>query len=179
MSAVNAVQLAAIHYEHGFAINEFLTALGQRLRADGVPFRGAIQVNAPGAANPCSDMSLVDLATGERMKISQDLGSQAIGCRLDSGKLAEFGSLLDRTCEEDAALIILNKFGKAESEGHGLRPNFIRAIETGVPVLTAVRPPHDEAWRAFHGGLAAQLPVDLEAARRWCLDAVAQRATAA
>jgi hypothetical protein len=63
---------------------------------------------------------------------------------------------------------MLNRFGKAEAEGGGLRSAFVRAMEAGVPVLTAVRPPYFEAWSKFHGRLAVDLPTDLDAVLAWC-----------
>jgi hypothetical protein len=174
-TTVADVRLAAIHYEAGFPIDDLLSKLGEALRREAVRLGGAVQLNAPGAASACSAMTLVDLSSGATMDISQDLGSQAQACRLDAGRLAEFGALLDRKFDDDADLLILNKFGKAESEGHGLRRNFARAIEAGIPVLTAVRPPYDDAWRRFHEGLAVALPPDFKAAFDWCASAVAQR----
>lgn len=167
-----ASDIAAIHYEPGFPINELLNAVGARLRADAVRVGGTVQSNMAEAGSACSDMMLTELASGTRIDISQRLGSLAKGCRLDSGRLAEVGVLLDQGFSDDLELLILNKFGRAETEGHGLRPNFARAIEAGVPVLTAVRPPYDEAWQIFHGGLASALEPDIERVHAWCLRAV-------
>ncbi len=178
MTTTRPVQLAAVHYETGFPIDDFMMRLGELLRADGIRIGGAIQHNAAGAPDHCSAMALVDLSSGARMKISQDLGSQARGCRLDSGRLAEFGTLLGGKPERDAGLLIFNKFGKSESEGQGLLRNLVQAIESGLAVITAVRPPYDQAWRAFHEGLAVALPPDLDVARRWCHAAVAPSQTA-
>lgn len=176
---VSTVRLAAVHYETGFRIDDFLKSLGDLLRADDVRLGGALQLNAPEAETACSAMTLVDLASGARMGISQELGKLAKGCRLDTGLLAEFGTLLDRDSGESADLLIFNKFGKAECEGHGLRSNLVHAIETGIPVLTAVRPPHLEAWQDFHAGLADALAPDLQRVRSWCLEAVQTRREAA
>jgi hypothetical protein len=171
----DTVRLAAIHYEAGFGIDSFMAKLGQALRASGIRLGGAIQVNPPDACSACSDMTLLDLSSGTAMEISQQLGSQSESCRLDSERMAGFAGLLDRPFESDIDLIILNKFGKAESEGHGLRRTLSRAIEAGIPVLTAVRPPFNDAWRGFHGGLAVDLPSDLQRSHDWCVDVVKQR----
>jgi hypothetical protein len=81
-------------------------------------------------------------------------------------------ALIERTPTRDIELLILNKFGKAEAEGGGLRSAFERAIESGIPVVTAVRPPYTEAWSHFHGRLAVDLAPDLDAVLAWCRDAV-------
>ncbi len=82
---------------------------------------------------------------------------------------------LDAAMHDGVDLLLLNKFGKGEAEGGGLRSTFAGAIETGVPVLTAVRPPYLEAWTAFHGGLAADLMPDLGEVLAWCRAAVQTR----
>jgi len=179
LTTAGAVPLAAIRYDVGFRIDDFLSQLIAMLRASQVRVGGSIQLNAPDAINSCSAMTLVDLASGVRMGISQNLGPQAQGCRLDTTRLAEFGTMLDRKPSGDVDLLLFNKFGRAEAEGYGLRSNFIGAIEAGIPVLTAVRPPYDEAWRKFHEGLATDLPPDLQRAHDWCVGAVAKRRRAA
>jgi len=60
-------------------------------------------------------------------------------------------------------------FGRAESLGRGLLDWFVRTLEAGIPVLTAVREPYDEAWAGFHGGLAADLEPDAVAVCDWVL----------
>jgi hypothetical protein len=172
---ISAMRLAAIHYRTGFRIDDFLARVGALLRADHIRVGGAIQLNAAEPGQTCGAMTLVDLSSGTVMEISQQLGSLAQGCRLDTGRLAEFATLLERPLEDGIELLILNKFGRAEAEGHGLRRNIERALDAGVAVLTAVRPPYDETWRVFHGGLATDLPPDLESVRTWCRAAVAQR----
>lgn len=171
---ISAMRLAAIHYQTGFPIDDFLARVGAHLRADDIRVGGAIQLNVAAPAQTCGAMTLVDLSSGTAMEISQQLGALAQGCRLDTGRLAEFGALLERPADDGVELLILNKFGRAEAGGHGLRRNIAHALDAGVAVLTAVRPPYDEAWREFHGGLATDLPPDLARVQAWCHAAVAQ-----
>ena len=147
--------LAAIQYEAGFPIDEFMAAAAATLRSEGMRVGGAVQLNAGGTA--CSAMTLQDLATGERFGISQQLGSQASGCRLDPRGLAGATARLDASVTDALDLLVVNKFGKAEADGGGLRSVLARAMDCGIPVLTAVRSPYAEAWLAFHGGLATDL----------------------
>jgi hypothetical protein len=167
-----SIRLAAIVYEAGFPIDEFLGRVANQLRAEHIRLGGALQENAPGDTGRCSAMTLVDLASRGRFRISQDLGSQAEGCRLDAQGIAEFVALLDRAPDEDVELMILNRFGRAEAEGGGLRSAFARAMEAGIPVLTAVRAPYTEAWSQFHGHLATDLPADMDAVLAWCRESV-------
>jgi hypothetical protein len=166
-----ASPLAAVLYEKGFGIDEFMTAIAQTLQTQGVRVGGVFQKNVEsGAARP-STMMIVDMRTGERFTISQDLGRVARGCRLDPRGLLDAGLRLDSGIG-DIDLLLINKFGRGEAEGGGLRTTFAAAIETGVPVLTAVRPPYDEAWAAFHGGLAAELPANADDVLGWCRAAI-------
>jgi hypothetical protein len=166
------IRLAAIAYEAGFPIDEFLGRVADLLRAEHIRLGGALQENAPGDDGRCSAMTLVDLASRGRFRISQDLGSQAEGCRLDAQGIAEFVALLDRAPDQDAELMVLNRFGRAEAEGGGLRSAFARAMEAGIPVLTAVRAPYTEAWSQFHGRLATDLTAEIDAVLAWCRESV-------
>jgi hypothetical protein len=84
-------------------------------------------------------------------------------------------ALLAAAINDTVDLLILNKFGKTEAEGGGLRSALARAIELGVPVLTAVRPPYTETWSGFHAGLAIDLIPDLDVVLAWCHRAVRER----
>lgn len=171
MPITDSVRLAAVVYRTGFQIDDFLSRVADRLRADRVGVGGVLQENVRGA-EVCSTMTVVDLASRSRFQISQSLGSQAQGCRLDARGLADMAALLERTLTRDIEVLILNKFGRAEAEGGGLRSAFERAIEFGIPVVTAVRPPYTEAWSHFHGRLAVDLAPNLDVVLAWCRDAV-------
>lgn len=175
MTAESMVTLAAILYETGFPIDRFVVAVATTLRAEGVRLAGVIQENTRDAETSCSAMSLVDLKTGGRFGISQDLGPNAQDCRLDPRGLAEVEVPLAAAIKDSVDLVILNKFGKTEAEGGGLRSTLARAIELGVPVLTAVRPPYTETWSGFHGGLAIDLIPDQDVVLAWCRRAVRER----
>lgn len=171
------MSLAAITYERGFHIDDFLSDLVRRLSADGVRVCGLVQSN-DGIGN-CGSMTLTDIASTEQFGISQALGSLSEGCRLDPRGLVEAGSRIEGAIAIDADLLILNKFGKAEAEeGGGLRTVVARAVELGIPVLTAVRPPYEQSWTEFHGGFATALPPDADAVMAWCRAAVARRRAA-
>jgi nucleoside-triphosphatase THEP1 len=174
MTINGAMRLAAVIYRSGFRIDDFLARIADLLRADQVKLAGVLQENASDAAGVCSAMTLIDLTSRSRVRISQELGSQAEGCRLDARGIAEIGPLIERTVNQDAELIILNRFGRAEAEGGGLRSAFARAMDAGIPTLTAVREPYIEAWSQFHGRFAIDLPADLATVLAWCRVSVRQ-----
>jgi nucleoside-triphosphatase THEP1 len=165
----NRTVLAAIVYAQGFAIDTLMLGIAEALRREGARVRGVVQKNAGGG--PCGGMSVVDLASGARFAISQELGAGSRGCRLDPRGLAEVAARTDAAMGGDFDLL-LNKFGRAEAEGGGLRSVLARAIAAGTPVLTSVRAPYLEAWADFHGGLAVELPPRLWEAVAWCRSAI-------
>ncbi len=172
------MSLAAIIYDKGFRIDDFMAEVATRLSAEGLRVRGLVQENFGDDPN-CSVMILVDLDSSGRFGISQDLGAHAHGCRLDPHGLAEAGCQLDQALATGADLLVLNKFGKAEAEqGAGLRSTVVHALDLGVPVLTAVRPPYTDAWAEFHGGLSTALAPELESVLAWCRNAAAKRRAA-
>ena len=68
----------------------------------------------------------------------------------------------------DVDLLVVNRFGRAESHGGGLLTCVSAAVSAGIPVLTAVREPYLAPWRAYHGDLAASLGPELDAVMTWC-----------
>jgi len=69
-------------------------------------------------------------------------------------------------------LLVINRFGRAGSLGRGLLGCFAAALEVGVPVLTAVRGPYAEAWRAFRGELGQGLPADGSRVIAWAMRSI-------
>jgi hypothetical protein len=74
-----------------------------------------------------------------------------------------------KTGERQCLLLVVNRFGRAESLGRGLIGCFTAALEAAVPVLAAVRAPYDADWRAFHGGLGQDLPADEARVVGWAM----------
>lgn len=117
-------------------------------------------------------MYLEHVATGEWSCISQPLGAGTRGCRLDPRALAALSASLLAELDTGMQLLVLNRFGKGECEGHGFRAVIEKAFQIGVPVLTAVRPGYLQAWRDFGGDYAQDLPLDGGDGLGWCLAAL-------
>jgi hypothetical protein len=100
-------------------------------------------------------MVLRDLASGERILISEFRGLLARGCRLDANALLRAAELV-RASLATADCLIINKFGKLECEGGGLRDLIAEAVDHAVLTVIFVPRRNLEAWRSFAGPLANQ-----------------------
>jgi len=161
--------LAAIPYDSGFRIDGFMAELAQRLRARGLRLGGVVQHNEGACEQGCLSMALEDLASGERFAISEDRGAASAGCRLDAAGLAAAGGALTAALAGGAELVIVNKFGRQEMLGQGLRQEIAAALMAGLPLLIAVRQDFLPAWRDFVGEDWTELPTKLEAIEAWAL----------
>lgn len=147
----DTAMLTALVYAQGEGA--VIGRLATAARARGLRVAGMIQKDERRPDRRRCDMSLVDLATGTEIPISQDRGKDARGCRLDHGALEEAAALAARALDGEwlPDLLILSKFGKREIEGHGFRQIVEKAVELGVPVLVGVGEEHVEGFRAFAG----------------------------
>jgi hypothetical protein len=133
----------------------------------GVRVAGLVQERAGEASCEWPDVRVRDLATGATLPIMQDLGHDAEGCRVDPDAIAHAAVLLDRALATCPDLLVVNRFGRLESEGGGMIVEIGRAFAEGIALIVCVPKRYLGAWNAFSGGLDAQLPPDLEAIEAW------------
>lgn len=146
-----------------------LADLARDLLAAGWPLAGVVQHNVERRPDRMCDMELHVLGHDHVVRISQDLGAGARGCRLDAGGLEMAVGLVEAALDAGPALMILNKFGKSEAEGRGFRHVIGRALAADVPVLTAVNRANLDAFLAFSDGMAEVVAPDPADLRRWCI----------
>lgn len=160
--------IAAIVYSDGVYPDRIIARAIEPLRASGLPLAGALQVESMAAGRHPCDLLLEDLASGDVHAIAEHRGREARGCRLDVGLLTEIGdAVLHSLHDEQPRLLIVNKFGKIEADGGGLRQAVAEAVELGIPVLVGVPMRNLDRWRAFVGSLAVELPADDVVISRW------------
>lgn len=159
--------LAAVRCDQG-DVDSLLREVERALSAEGRHVQGVLQTQ--GLSNGecfCADMDLQVIGADRSFRISQSLGPGSRGCRLNSGALADCAAFLEQALTAETELLILNRFGRGESEGKGFRDLIGAAIAAGVPVLTALRPAYAEAWTAFGAEMACELPLEKEAVLAW------------
>lgn len=154
------------------AADRLLAEVADRLEAEGWPLAGVVQINSERAGSTRCDMDLRVLGQGGRhdglVRISQQLGAGSQGCRLDpEGLQTAVGVVEAALAPARPALLILNKFGKAEIEGRGFRDVIGAALAEGVPVLLGLKPLNRPGFEAFAQGYATALPAELDAVLDW------------
>ena len=167
MSLDLAPGLAAIHYERDFDINGILRAAVKSLLARGAAVGGVLQEAEFQPNECCTCLNIVDIRTGKAERITQDCGRESRGCKLDPRGLAAISHCITDAIDSNVDLVIINKFGRAESEGDGLLSCIADAVSAGVPILTTVREPYVAAWRHYNGGWAIELPPKIEVILQW------------
>ncbi|WP_299775849.1 DUF2478 domain-containing protein [uncultured Tateyamaria sp.] len=135
---------------------------------------GTAQINTERAdAGPC-DMDVLVLPNGPRVRISQDLGREARGCRLDPEALENAIGFVQASLPESDCLIV-NKFGKHEVDGRGFRPVIAEAFALGQPVLVGLNQLNAPAFFEFVGGTARRIDPRAEDIVKWLLSSIDTR----
>ena len=141
--------------------------LVQRGRALGLTLAGVMQHQAFAGGDRRCDVILEDLPSGHRTALFENRGAGARGCRLDQAALAEATARVEGSLEHVPQLLVLNKFGKVECDGGGLRDLIASAIDRGIPVIIGVPERNLDAWRSFAGEFATELPDDAGRIAGW------------
>jgi len=145
-----------------------LYRLAQRLADRGLRLCGTVQVNTECAGGLC-DMDVRVLPGGPVLRISQSLGPGARGCRLDPAALETAVGLVSARLKQGADLLVVNKFGKQEADGHGFRDVIAEAIGMDVPVVVGLNGLNRDAFEAFAQGMAEGIAPDLDRLEEWAL----------
>ncbi|MEZ5843148.1 MAG: DUF2478 domain-containing protein [Hyphomicrobiaceae bacterium] len=149
--------ITAIIYSDSRAAAALLARAAAAAQNAGLACVGMVQRDEPREGRCGCDMILDDLATGEHHRLSEDRGPEARGCRLDGGVLAAVTAKVTADLDEPCDLVVLNKFGKSEAEGGGLRPLIAEALARELAILIAVPWRNIESWREFAGAYAHEI----------------------
>ena len=167
MTGHSGQPLAAVHFGKDQFVDAVLLDAVKALQSAGIRVGGFVQHDTPDPDACCSITHVEDVMTGSWHRITQALGGGSKGCRLDPQALAEMAGMILATLDEGVDMIVLNRFGKGESDGQGFRAVIERAMDLGVPVLIAVRDTYRPDWERFSGEFAAALPMDSDVVINW------------
>lgn len=160
-------QLGAVLYDDSLDGDVFIARAAERLSAEGLRLAGVVQVNDLRPDGARCGMALRELHSGQELSISQTLGPQT-GCKLDPAGLVQAAALVEQALRGHIDLVVLNKFGKQEGMGGGLRQVLGEALLAGVPVLLGVSRLNLEACKQFAGDVFTLLPADIDHVVDWC-----------
>jgi nucleoside-triphosphatase THEP1 len=166
--ASTRASILAIVYADGVAAGRFISEVGYRLREAGVAVTGIVpyQPNFRDRSDRC-DMEVEDLASRIVLQLSDDRDARTADCRLDPAALHEAAALISASFKHAPELVILNKFGRLEVEGEGLRDVIRDAVELGIPVVVGVPERNIGSWRVFTDGLAEEVAIDSPHLHQW------------
>src|SRR5215831_16329325 len=156
-------QIGAVVYDDGLISDALIAQCASDLIASGFRLGGIVQSNAHRLGRLRCDMYVKDLLGGDEVKISLDRGNEARGCRLDPNAFACIDAWVERAVLERVDLLIINKFGKEEAHGRGLRPVIADALIAEIPLLIGVSTQNLCEFLTFVAASAARLEPDIEA----------------
>lgn len=160
------MKIAYINSDRTGAVNTALSELAKYLLDRGVRVVGTTQTDTPRQDGHKCDMDVKVLPDGDVIRISQDLGLNSRGCRLDPDALEQaVAQTLARL--DTAELLIVNKFGKHEADGRGFREVIGAALARGIPVVVGTNGLNLAAFQEFSAGQAVGLPADVPELLNW------------
>ena len=167
MAGEMSSNILAVVYSDGLAADRLLADIAYRLRDDGVVVAGLVQLNTFVRDRAKCDMAVEELYSRTIYQLSEDRGPAAKGCRLDHTRLNEAAGLFSAALKHRPELVVLNKFGKVEAEGGGLRDALGHAVALELPLIVGVPYRNLDQWRIFAGGLADECEVFAPDILRW------------
>ncbi|MBL4811360.1 MAG: DUF2478 domain-containing protein [Rhodobacteraceae bacterium] len=144
-----------------------LAALAKHLTARGLRVCGVVQINTEREKNGACDMDVQVLSTGKILRISQDLGPQSRGCRLDISALETAVAQVAVQLAQGADVLIINKFGKHEAQGRGFRDIIAEAVMCDIPVVVGLNSLNKPAFDTFTDGAATKIGNSQAALKNW------------
>ena len=169
MTGPTQPRIAALRYAPGDPVRDVLQTFAAQLKAQGLGVHGLLQEKLFGDAGACTGVDAIDLATNQRIALSRptryELDHKV--CSLNLGQLAEATAVLRRALEQNADIVLVERFGKTERDGGGLADDLLALMASGTPTVVSVPQDEFEAWQRFSGGLGEALACDLVALATW------------
>ena len=170
--AASGVTLAAVLHAGAQTGDTLISAIADKLKSEGYCVGGVVQSNIVQPGQCRCDMVLTELSSGQGIPISQNLGNQSRGCRLDPAALEQIVGFVEASVRDGLDILVLNKFGKQEIEGKGLRSVIALALDADIPVLVGLNRANIEAWNQFCGGEGQLLEARASDVERWLRSAL-------
>ena len=144
-----------------------LAAVATELAASGFSVCGTVQINSDRDNCTGCNMDVRVLPDGPTIRISQSLGKESKGCRLDPSALELAVGHTKESLANGADVLIINKFGKHEAQGRGFREVIAEALSQDIPVIVGLNQLNEQAFKDFTSEVAVSLPPNIESAMSW------------
>lgn len=141
--------------------------VAKALQERGRKLAGTVQTNSEVAGLGHCDMDVLVLPDGPVIRISQSLGAESRGCRLDPAALEHAVAQAQAQVQAGAEIVLINKFGKHEAEGRGFRDVIAEALALEIPVIVGLNATNKPAFDTFCDGAATELAPDLDTIVGW------------
>ena len=161
------MNLAFVIAEKRGQTDKLLSEFAEHCADKGVITAGVVQTNTECTDSNLCDMDVRVLPDGSVFRISQSLGKEARGCRLDPEVLEHAVAEAQAKMSDETQLLIVNKFGKHEAGGRGFRDVIGHAVANDIPVLIGVNQLNRDAFLEFVGGSADHLESTVDALDKW------------
>jgi nucleoside-triphosphatase THEP1 len=165
-------QIGVVVYGDGLFADALIAQCAADLVASGYRLGGIVQSNTHRRGRRRCDMYVKDLLDGDEVKISLDRGNEARGCRLDPDAFARIDAWIERAVLERVDLLIINKFGREEAHGRGLRSVIAEALIAEIPLVIGVSTRNLRDFLTFVGDSTTRLGPDVEVITAWCRNAI-------
>ena len=165
-SSADRLHLGVVSYPEGGDVEELLARFADSLRGQGVAVGGLLQCSSR-EANGRPRMEMIDIASGDVILISQNLGGKSSACCVDLTGVADASTYLRRAIAQAPDLLIINKFSGLEAKGGGLRAEFLDALASGLPVLTGLSERNRAAFEEMAEGAGEFLEASDPALHAW------------
>ena len=138
-------------YDGRLDIDAVLSASVELLRSNGVRVAGLFQRFAEPLPGGKRSMYVEDLSSGERIRLDLPRGPEASGCNLDPDGLNRAACAPRSAISQRPDVLMVNRFGKQEAEGHGMRAELAEAVSSGLPTVIAIHQSLVGEWGKFLG----------------------------
>ncbi|NVJ91116.1 MAG: DUF2478 domain-containing protein [Methylocystaceae bacterium] len=163
------IRLGGVLYAADTPERDALRDFAHDLQKRGWHVAGLVQQNALDENGDKIGLDAIDLQTGEHLPLARPSKEdrETGTCGFDVGKLTETSTVLRRAIQDQADLLVIEKFGEREQDGRGLADEIVGAAMAGIPTLVAVPASALETWNDFTGRLGTLIPHERDSLWQW------------
>ncbi len=145
------IAVVGVVYDGSLDVDAVLFASVDLLRSNGVRVAGLLQRFGEPLPGGKRSMYVEDLSSGERIRLDLPRGPEASGCTLDPDGLNRAACALRSAITQRPDVLMVNRFGKQEAEGHGMRAELAETVSSGLPTVVAIHQSLVVEWEKFLG----------------------------